>query len=40
MEPYTYGLYSTFNEAIHALSKKLSNKEVVITSEKSKKAAR
>ena len=39
MEPYTYGLYSTFTEAIHALSKKLSNKEVIITSEKSKEAA-
>lgn len=39
MEPYTYGLYSTFTEAIHALSKKLSNKEVKITSEKSKEAA-
>lgn len=39
MEPYSYGLYSTFTEAINALSKKLSNKEVVITSEKSKEAA-
>lgn len=39
MEPYTYGLYSTFTEAINALSKKLSNKEVIITSEKSKEAA-
>ena len=33
MEPYTYGLYPTFAEAINALSKKLSNKEVIITSE-------
>lgn len=39
MQPYTYGLYPTFAEAINALSKKLSNKEVIITSEKSKEAA-